>query len=442
MDYGVSRMDSRGDSVEVTVTNFGNLAAPVEVATLGRDGQVLASRWLPGFTGSQTARFGGRGVVSASTDPGGFAPDVDRSNDLLPKLRLGDIWLHKPAIRPLLGAPDPSRSVLFVLPAIYGTGYSGTLLGATFYSGILPPQKNTFSANIFYSPKLKRLAGGTGLTFKRYRLWGADELMARIGYRSYPEMSDLSLTAKGTYRARAVRSPTLTVAATLSQQNLTTAAFDTLWDTGAITAFTLDAEYRDRTHALFDWRVRSGLKVLSQPDKETSALLAQLEARASYQYARKGKLHLRGWLGHTFADVTTVPRQHRFWLSGGLDPGFENFLAFNRTGTGILALYSQAFLPNVGPGLHAFNDDLPGATAYGLNLNLTSRFPVSLFADVAGSNNSTDWAWQTYADAGIALLRLGPFELIVPLWVSWEPDDGRQPYEAWRIRLNSISFGF
>jgi len=315
------------------------------------------------------------------------------------------------------------------------------LVGAVFYGGVLPPQKNNFGANIFYSPTRKRLAGGAGLTITRYRLWGADKLEGRLGIRSYPEMSDLSLAAKATFRARAISSPAFALAAALSKQNLTAAAFDTLWDTGAISVLSFEAEYRDHSLALLDWQVSSGLQFLSQRDKETSALLAQLEARASYQYGRKEKLHLRGWLGHTFTDVTVVPRQYRFWLSGGLDPGFENILAFNRTGSGALALYHHAFLPNEGPGLRALNPDAPGGTAWGLNLKLTSRFPVSLFADLAGTNNGTDQAWQTYAAAGVTLLHLGPFELIVPLWVSWGPVDGRKPYEGWRIWLHALPFG-
>jgi len=114
LDYGVSRLQSTGDGVEVTVTNYGDLAAPVEVATLDRRGNVLASRWLPGFSGDMTATFSGDNVHAATTDPGGFSPDVDHANDHLPSLRLGDITLHKPALRMLIGAPDPARSQLFV----------------------------------------------------------------------------------------------------------------------------------------------------------------------------------------------------------------------------------------------------------------------------------------------------------------------------------------
>ena len=440
LDYGVSRMVVSGDEVEVTVTNYGDLEAPVEVATLDRDGDVLETRWLPAFSGTQTAVFKGAEVHSATTDPGGYSPDVERSNDHLPLLRLGDVYLQKPALRLLLSAPETGRSQLFFTPMLWGSGYSGALLGASFYGGVLPPSKNHLTGSLFYSLKRKRLAGSAALALKRYRKWGADQITGKIRYANYPDYNMVQLGAEAIFRERAVTSPALSAGVSLARQNLTAGALDsTLWDTGAFTSAALNARYWNHAHALLDWDLTAQVRTVSgsadRPDPERKATILQGSAKASYRYARKGRIQIRGWLGHSLAEKDQIPNQYRFWLSGGLDTDFSNPLAFNRTGSGTFRVYHQFYIPDEGPAIRALNPWEPGVTAWALNLDLTSKYPVSLFADIASTNNRWNESWQTYMDAGI-ILSLGPIEFIVPLWQSWEADNGRQPYEGWRIGLS------
>ncbi len=186
LDYGVSQMVASGDEVEVTVTNYGNIEVPAEVATLDRAGKLIAARWLPGFSGTKTITFDRQGVRSATTDPGGYSPDVDCSNNHLPLFRLGDVYLQKPARRLLLSAPEPGRSQLFFTPMLWGSGYSGALPGVVFYGGVLPPQKNALTGSLYYSLARKRLAGSAGLALTRYRKWGADQITGKNSLRQLP----------------------------------------------------------------------------------------------------------------------------------------------------------------------------------------------------------------------------------------------------------------
>ena len=440
LDYGVRRMQRKGDQVEVTVINYGDIKAPVEVATLDRGGNVLESQWLPGFTGARAVTFIGEGVHTATTDPGGYSPDVDRSNDRPPLFHLADINLQKPALRFLISAPETGRSQLFFTPMLYGTAYSGLLPGAAFYGGVLPPSKNALTGGLYYSLEQKRLAGSVGLALTRYRLWGADQLSAKLKYSNHPDYSLVRFGAEAIFRERAVSSPALSAGLELARQNLTPDALDsTFWDTGTFTHATLNARYWDESHALLRWELSGRLRAINgeaeslQPQRQ--AVTLQTMVKASYRFSRKVRLYTRGWLGHTFADsLGRIPNQYRFWLSGGLDNDFRNPLVINRTGEGALAAYHSFFIPDEGPGLRAITTDVPGAAAWSVNLRLVSKLPVDLFADLAGTNNGADEPWRTYADAGI-ILALGPVKFIVPLWHSWAAKDGQQPYEGWRIGI-------
>lgn len=433
LDYGAGRMQRKGDEVEVTVANYGDIKAPVEVATLDRGGNVLESQWLPGFTGARAVTFTGKGVHTATTDPGGYSPDVDRSNDRPPLFHLADIYLQKPALRFLFNAPETGRSQLFFTPMLYGTAYSGLLPGAAFYGGVLPPSKNALTGGLYYSLKQKRLAGSAGLALTRYRLWGADQLSAKLKYSNYPDYSLVRFGAEAIFRERAVTSPALSAGVTLARQDLTAAALDTtlLWDAGTFTSAALNARYWDYAHALLDWDLTAQVRAVAGGADRLATIL-QGNAKVSYRYAKKGKVKMRGWLGYALADRDRIPDQYRFWLSGGLDAGLDNPLAFNRTGSGAFRVYHHFYIPGEGPAIRALTTDVPGTAAWALNLDVTSKFPIALFADVAGTNNGQDESWQTYLDAGV-ILSLGPVKFIVPLWVSWGVD---KPYKGWRIGLS------
>ncbi|MCH8838542.1 MAG: M1 family metallopeptidase, partial [Candidatus Marinimicrobia bacterium] len=156
LDYGVSDLARQGSEVKVTVTNFGEIEAPVEVATLDKRGEVLSTQWLPGFSGSQTVTFSGEGVASATTDPGRYAPDFKRSNDHLPLFRVADVDFQRPALRFLLSAPEPDRTRLFYAPAIWASGYNGLTPGVVFHHGIGPPVMNRFYSALLYDFRNER----------------------------------------------------------------------------------------------------------------------------------------------------------------------------------------------------------------------------------------------------------------------------------------------
>jgi hypothetical protein len=445
-DYGVSSVKSIGDSVNITVTNYGTMNAPVEVATLDKDGTVLESRWVSGFAGTATITFNGDAVKSATIDPGQYAVDADRTNDQLPLLRLADSFLQKPVLRLLFSAPEPGRSQMFFTPLIWGTGYSGPLLGGLYYGGMMPGIKNRLNGALFYSPKQKTFAGSGKFTIRRYGILGTDQLTTAVRYSNYPDWTLAEISSKVIVRAPTTSSPALEIEGSIGQQDITPGAMDPLlWDSGAFQNYSLRGRYWDhQSSALFEWDVSIKLESYSWDDnfycKKLDGSLITTELIGEYRYAYPKDITLRIWAGHHLTDnLDQVPDQYRFWLSGGLDRNFTNPLVFNRTGDGTLATYRRQYVAGTGPDLKGLNNELPGTTALSANLEIESFLPFDLLVDMAATNSDPDEAWRFYYDTALSM-QVGPITLILPLWQNWDSVH-RAAYKDWRISLRLPTVG-
>ena len=123
-----------------------------------------------------------------------------------------------------------------------------------------------------------------------------------------------------------------------------------------------------------------------------------------------------------------LPLQHRFWLSGGVDPDLRSILGVNRTGSGPLRMVDHLFIYDQGPGMRVLNQAAPGSTAWAVNLDIESQLPLGLFADVAATNGTT------YFDFG-GVLALGPLHLILPVWNNWTKGQDISYLQQIRVRI-------
>ncbi|MCH7529404.1 MAG: hypothetical protein IH972_07630 [Candidatus Marinimicrobia bacterium] len=439
LDYGVSDLARQGSEVEVTVTNFGDIEAPVEVATLDQHGDVLSEKWLPGFSGSQTITFSGERVSSATTDPGRYAPDFKRSNDHLPLFRVADVDFQRPALRFLLGAPEPDRTRLFYAPAIWASGYNGLTPGMVFHHGIGPPVMNRFYSALLYDFRNERPVGRTALTLKRYRVLGTDELSANLAYSDYQGRNETKVTLQAKFRERVVAAPYWRVTLQLARRSLKPAAFDTTyWDPGRINSTSLEAYYYDNTLNIWQYWFSGQARLVSGRldgiSGAFSGATAELEGYMQYKLGYKKILRVRGWAGSILSGQNELPKQYKFWLSGGLDPDFNNPTVVNRTGAGAITAYERYYIQE-GPGLRSPNFTLPGPLAWGINLSLDGVLPgpLSAFVDLAGTDpDDGKNQWETYFDAGLAL-KFGPLRIDLPLYDNWSEGDERQLKNRWRL---------
>ncbi|MEE9464215.1 MAG: M1 family metallopeptidase [Candidatus Neomarinimicrobiota bacterium] len=456
LDYGVTGMQRQGSDVEVTVTNFGEVLAPVEVATLDKAGNVLTTRWVAGFSGLQTVTFSGEGVSSATTDPGQRAPDFNRSNDHLPLVSLGPVIMHKPALRFLLAVEDPSRTHLTFSPAVWGSGYNGLTPGLVFYRGIAPPIKNRLTTALLYDTRHSRMVGRAAVTFRRY-LPGVDRLSAFASYTDYHGRNETKAGLELIWRKRTFNNPSLTLLLQTVQQSLNPDAFDPhYWDTGQLNSTSLKLKYRKTTLNIWQyWLAVRGRLVAGELDGYTesrSALSLEIEGYLRHKIGYRKSVIARVWVGNIVSGADQMAKQHRFWMSGGLDPDFNDFTVIQRTGSGSLAAYDRYYVPE-GPGLRSPFFMTPGPRAWGLNLNLDGVLPgpFNLFVDLAGTKpESTPIAgtdllqtydWETYVDAGL-ILSLGPIDVILPLYDNWSEGEDSKLGNRWRVSVTFPSLPF
>ena len=224
-----------------------------------------------------------------------------------------------------------------------------------------------------------------------------------------------------------------------ARYSLNPAAFDTLyWDTGRINSTSLEVYYYDNTLNIWRYglsgqvRLVSGL--LDGNRSAVSGATAELEGSLRYKLGYKKYLQVRGWGGSILSGQNELPKQYNFWLSGGLDPDFNDPSVVNRTGSGAIPAYRRYYIPE-GPGLRSPNFTLPGPLAWGINLSLDGVLPgpLSAFVDLAGTDpDDGKNQWETYFDAGLAL-KFGPLHIDLPLYDNWSEGSERQLKNRWRL---------
>ncbi len=433
MDYGVSALSREGEQVLLTLSNYGDLATPLEVATLDKEGNILQTQWVPGFAGEQTVAFPAAGVASATTDPYRISPDVQPGNNHNPLLRLPGLTLKKPALAFLINGPRPDRTQFLFTPFLTYNSVSGVAPGIILAGGFFPPIRRMFLGSLYYNIPGKRLFGTAGITARTYRKLGADEITFKATYRDKQWFNDTRFGLRARFRERGVSTPRLDIGLHYLRQAFISKDFNPLyWDLGALTSLAGEVTYRDHSNPLLRWSLNARGRQLSgavDSDMNVQGVIVEGSGVLRLRYSRKGSLRLRAWVGRAVSGVESIPRQYRFWLSGGLDPELANLFGANRSSAGPLAVYEQLFFPDAGPGLRILNRAPPGSSAWSLNVDLASKLPGDIFFDAAGTGGST------YLGFGLRL-RLPAFTVILPVWDNWSMAQGLSYVERIRVSIN------
>lgn len=432
MDYGVRALSREGDEVIVQLSNYGNLTTPLEVATLDKEGNILQTRWVPGFAGEQTVAFPAAGVVSATTDPYRISPDVQPGNNHNPLLRLPGLILQKPALAFLLNGPRPDRTQFLYIPFLTFNALSGVAPGLILGRGFLPPIRRMFIGSLYYDIPHQQFFGTAGMTARIYRKLGVDEITFKAVYRDKRTFNDTRFGLRAIFRERAVSTPRLDIDLYYLRQALASDRFSpSYWDLGSLTSLVAGVTYRDNSNPLLRWSLHARGRQLSgtvdSDVPDVQGVIVEGSGVLRLRYSSKGSIRLRAWAGQAISGAETIPRQYRFWLSGGLDPELANLFGTNRSSAGPLAVYEQLFFPDAGPGMRILNRAPPGSSAWSLNVDLASKLPADIFFDAAGTGSAT------YLGAGLRL-RLPALTVILPVWDNWSASQGLSYVE--RIRLS------
>ncbi|MCF8331300.1 MAG: M1 family metallopeptidase [Bacteroidales bacterium] len=116
VDYAIKKVKSLDDSVEITLKNNGNMAAPFMLHSQRTNKDLQLSK-IKGFQNKKTLRLAGTEKISLKIDPFENLPETDRKNNeyngnkLFPKA-------EKISLKWLYHVPDPDKRFIFYTPVI------------------------------------------------------------------------------------------------------------------------------------------------------------------------------------------------------------------------------------------------------------------------------------------------------------------------------------
>ncbi|GJM35994.1 MAG: hypothetical protein DHS20C18_49950 [Saprospiraceae bacterium] len=168
MDYALTSINTKGDSLQLTVKNRGDIPAPFPIS--GKvDTTILHTQWYEGFLGKKQIAFPTGDYDLIVLDARHWALEVNRKNN---NIRPDGLFKKvEPLQLKILGTVEnDKRSSLYFLPYPAYNQYDGGMLGLAFYNRLVLPRRLEFALAPAYGFKSKDL---TGLgSIKYHWFWG------------------------------------------------------------------------------------------------------------------------------------------------------------------------------------------------------------------------------------------------------------------------------
>ncbi len=194
MDYAITKVENRGDSLQVTVANRGDLATPFSISSIS-DLAIAHTQWQEGFDGRKTFSFPSEYGQHLAIDAQRWSLDVNRKNNYWhPK---GPLKKVEPFEFRILGAAEnDKRTSLYFLPYPGYNAYDGAMLGLALYNTVIPSRRFEFALAPAYGFKRKKLVGVGDI--KYHWFWGdgqkPQELTLGLTGKRYSFSKDDDLT--------------------------------------------------------------------------------------------------------------------------------------------------------------------------------------------------------------------------------------------------------
>jgi hypothetical protein len=426
VDYGIIKT---GD--HFVLYNYGTFTCPVEVAFYNGSGQEIQRDWYRKIKNKKNLNLPS-GTASARIDPDHHMPDVNRSNNGTEKsINLNFVW----------DQPTYFNHDVNIVPWLFSYNYhNGFTPGLTIFSGFSPGYNGSGNAlSLLYDFKHDKPVGGFSITrpIQSISLFHASSFNMNMNHGSGRTGFNARIT--GTIKEPYVESPVARINANLFYHYLDSTALDPfLYDGGKFLITSLryskNWELNIDSELMFQIGIKIG-KYFSQ-----SYLSGNVKHRFTKNIASNIRLFVSGYLF-----TRDLPAQYRTYLSGSIDPDFENNV-LDRTGNSeAIQVLSHIFYDS-GPGLRGpvlDEEGRPMATekmAWSLRINQELPYiPGDIFFDIGGITEEKN----PFIVSG---LQFGPF--LLPFYQSWEleqkfPSDGRWVLDRLRLGFNvSLPFGF
>ena len=382
------------------LTNSGTFNVPVEIGYYDQSGEEISRSWVR-TNETITQLDTPPNSTSATIDPDQIMPDIHRVNNTTKR----GIKTHF-----IFDKPSYYDRDIFIVPWLFSYNtYNGFTPGLYVWNGFLPGyDKSSVGLNLMYDFKNNKPVGSLELRkgSDQISFFFSSVYSMKIG--TMAGRSGLQLGFSGTVKKPLTKSPITKVDADYFFHTLDGNALDpTLYNAGNYSIVSLKLENRWHPNIFKEYFVRLGLKM------SKGFVKGNLNSGFTYRVAKKMKTSLYAGVG-LFLKSKNIPQQYRYYLSGTVDPDFEQIVVDRtKTSSGFKVLYNTYY----GSGVRGIIIDNPLLSTDNLfwHVRIDQSIPIlpgNLFLDIAGA---PDFEESKYVSAGFTI---GP--IIIPLYQSWE----------------------
>ena len=177
MDYGISKVKSKGDSIYVTIKNKASINAPVSVSSLSQ-GVLSSTTWMDGFEGKKTISMPKSGTDNLLLDATKDMPTVNRKDD---QARVSGLFKKTEPLKfRFLGSfENPDESQVYYTPAIGWNAQDKFMVGAAFYNTAIPERKLEWLVAPMYAVGSNKLVGIGDL---KYNIYGRESIIRKLTF--------------------------------------------------------------------------------------------------------------------------------------------------------------------------------------------------------------------------------------------------------------------
>jgi len=398
IDFGIKKKDEK-----FLLTNFGTFNVPVEVAFYDDSAQEISRSWVR--TDETTILLDAPlNSVSATIDPDQYMPDIYRVNNATKRRIKTHFIFEKPSFYDI---------DLNLIPWLFSyNSYNGFTPGLSIWYGFLPGYgKRSTVFNLFYDSKNKKPVGN--ITFVN----GFDQPSFfhsgswRMKIENMEGRNGLQLGFNTLIKKPLTKSPLSKFNTDIFYHSLESSALDTnLYDSGDYLVTSFKLEKRWLPNIFKNYFVGGSIKI------GNGFIKGGIESGISYRMGKKIKTTM-------FFDVKSfllsenIPKQYRNYLSGSVDPDFQQLVVNRTSRSSDLKVLNNTYHGSGIRGIDIYNPTLSTEDIF-WRIKIDQSVPVlpgKLFLDIAGS---PDLPQTQYTAFGITL---GP--VIIPLFQSWEMDN-------------------
>ena len=166
IDYKICAAKKSGDGYSVRLKNTGNISSPVSLSGM-KNGKVSGTEWFDGFKGKRTLSFSYQDCDAIKIDGDERIPEPRRRNNTI---RTSGILkkIEKLKVQIPVGEEDPTRSQIYLAPAIGWNNYNKWMFGGIVHNLTLIEKRFEYLVMPMYSLGTGEVAGGGRINYHLY----------------------------------------------------------------------------------------------------------------------------------------------------------------------------------------------------------------------------------------------------------------------------------